>query len=201
MLKKAINFFYKFAIDYPDWIPEKHKRKLDGIDFIQKDPRLVDFKVPVEDRLDSPTTNEKEFMHEIKYQFDMIYNQLSPVYLRHEIIRVDKNDKTAQELDKLLSLVKEFKFKVDNQNYFMKVLRNNEIQIGHGKPKFSRFYNNTISKYKILVGNYKSLFDGDINNILKFEELSGHKEWMNRVKEKKLIVDYILYLAQNILIY
>ena len=141
MLKKAINLFYKFAIDYPDWIPDEHKRKLDRIDSIQKDPRLVDFKVPVEDRLDSPTTNEKEFMHEIKHQFDMIYNQLSSVYLRHEIIRVDKNDKTAQELDKLLSLVKEFKFKdFAEAKYFLDLVSIVAEEEGH-HPTFTLMYN------------------------------------------------------------
>ena len=31
MLKKAINLFYKLAIDYPDWIPQEHKEELEKI--------------------------------------------------------------------------------------------------------------------------------------------------------------------------
>ncbi|MFZ4795959.1 MAG: hypothetical protein ACOYMA_00600 [Bacteroidia bacterium] len=187
---KAANFFYKFAIDYPDWIPEKHKRKLDKIDSIQKDPRLVDFKVPVEHRLNIPTSNEKELMPAIRYNFSLIKTLNSSEYT--DIIKeIDKNDKTVEELKKLTSLAIDFSDKVCIESYFIKVLRDNNIKIGTADLTFSKFYNKTISKYIKILERYKNIekYKDIFRHVLApkmFEDIPGYKDWMNRINEKKI---------------
>ena len=202
MLKKAINLFYKLAIsDYPDWIPQEHKRKLERIKSIEKDPRLKDFRVLLDntilpDESLIPTGYENSMItailveiNAIRYMYNIIINKY---HIRSNANKIKEGcyeeiyKKTMKALDDTRAIYNV----LSDINKIIECLRNNEIQIGHGKPKFSKFYNNIVNEHNKLrtfvYSIYKEIADENMLNlkIKKFEQLPGHEAWVNRVEEK-----------------
>ena len=50
-LSHLISRFYKLAIDTPDWVPPHIKNYLNEVKEVKKDPRLKDFREPVDSKL------------------------------------------------------------------------------------------------------------------------------------------------------
>lgn len=199
MLKKAINLFYKLAIsDYPDWIPEEHKQKLEAIESIEKDPRLRNFRISIRNNVLIATSYEQSILealhaqaYNMKFIYDIILNKSS---FKTELENISdeayskifrEQDKEREKIDILLNLL-------SHKSEFVKVLRENKILVGTQEPAFSKFYDKIVSKHNKIKNDYNEIFRKVTNNsyeaakinikIKTFEDLPGYKEWINRAK-------------------
>lgn len=187
MLKKAINLFYKLAVDYPDWIPQEHKEELEKIEKIEKDPRLVDFRIDIGNRLDIPTSNEIDLKAQIISVLISAKNKLNNILYGTKLNSSNERNKIQDEIENIIKIIDDFLSKANNADYFIKALRDNSIQIDNVKRTLSKSYNNIILKYIRITTTYNALFTNTSSfSAPMFEELRGHKSWVNRVKEKKI---------------
>lgn len=160
----AAKLFYKFAVsDYPEWIPQFHKKWLENIPEIKKHPLLKEFRYELSPEIrdkvagDSLKEYEKVFIEAIKDAFDKFIE--SPKMQKHK---------------KLIAVANSFIF--GSTIFKTKCIRDNmlESEIENVKVKLSKAYS-TIHELCVRERIY----------IPQFDHLPGHQDWSMRSNDPK----------------
>lgn len=194
MLKNAINFYlniskwlYKLAVkDYPEWIPEEFKKILEPVEKIEKDPRLINFRVEVPETIKIEGTYLRPFVQEINYELreavDNFYYYYLNYYGSNTIIK-EISKKYRQKMSDVRQLISIYLDLTSPEK--REVVSNNKIKIGKQEIKFSKFYTNIETATNSIIEETKKEAGTIITPIKKFDDLSGKKDWDRRLLKKK----------------
>lgn len=211
-IDKLYNFslFYKYAIsDFPDWIPEHHKKRLLEFSEPEKDIRLVNFRENMADNVGYTAPYENDLMSEIKDKF------IGMKYNFEYIIRLDMEEaehgavygagyevkvkplkikeifgnyyiRKIDDIKKLIASLQEFNLKTSDRSEFIEIIRSNDLFIDKSKIKLNVFYKNKRHQYNTIINIFNEAAPANARLSLapEMQELKGYKQWTNRAKEK-----------------
>lgn len=202
------NKLVKQALDVPDWVHTQFRDKLSNIpeESIKKDPRLVNFRIPIdqvpelseEDKKFQATGDELEFLRAVSESFYILSN----AYFNLKIIFDSIDDKQLSDFaDRGRMIATTAETILSEEKLGPEAIHNNKITIEGREYRLGKFYNDQREKavklhkkLAIILEQYKGGDDFDksgtdykmkaVNNmlnkeVLPFDKITGYREWIN----------------------
>lgn len=182
-----IDLLHKYALDIPSWMPEKIRNYLGPIEEVKKDPRLVNFREPLNEKEKKEIVNEstKEFSLNMKYNLQLMRNMLDTISESIKFVNSPEEKKVSNKIDLYYTLIENFLNATDDN------FNENKIIINKNIFKITKLYNNihnaifsifdSALKLSPYLEHQKTRFKWLVDNISELEKIPGKSVWDNRL--------------------